>query len=188
VSRIRPVRAAGVGLLAGLGLTYPLAQHYTSSGSSAAVTVTSGGVSVQGGQGAPAPTPSTTAGAGAGAVGGAGTGGSAGAGGAAPTRQVLKAAGPTLQTRYGPVQVRVVVIASGGTDRIRSVTAVQLPSGGHSGQISSYAGPQLAQEAIAAQSAKIDTVSGASYTSDGYRRSLQAALVAVRAAEKKAAG
>jgi hypothetical protein len=184
------MRAAGVGLLAGLGLTYPLAQHYTSSGSSTAVTVTSGGVSVQGGQGAPAPTPSTTAGAGAGAGagGGAGTGGGAGAGGAAPTRQVLKAAGPTLQTRYGPVQVRVVVIASGGTDRIRSVTAVQLPSGGQSGQISSYAGPQLAQEAIAAQSAKIDTVSGASYTSDGYRRSLQAALVAVRAAEKKAAG
>ena len=186
MSRIRPLRAAGVGLLAGLGLTYPLAQHYTSSGSSTAVTVTSGGVSVQGGQGAPAPTPSTTAGAGAGA--GTGAGGGAGAGGATPTRQVLKAAGPTLQTRYGPVQVRVVVIASGGTDRIRSVTAVQLPSGGQSGDISSYAGPQLAQEAITAQSAKIDTVSGASYTSDGYRRSLQAALVAVRAAEKKAAG
>jgi len=174
VSRIRPLRAAGAGLLAGLGLTYPLAQHYTSSGSSTAVTVTSGGVSVQGGQGAPAPTPSTTAGT--------------GAGGATPTRQVLKAAGPTLHTRYGPVQVRVVVIASGGTDRIRSVTAVQLPAGGHSGDISSYAGPQLAKEAITAQSAKIDTVSGASYTSDGYRRSLQAALVAIRAAEKKAAG
>jgi uncharacterized protein with FMN-binding domain len=172
VSRIRPLRAAGAGLLAGLGLTYPLAQHYTSSGSSTAVTVTSGGVSVQGGQGAPAPTPSTTA----------------GAGGATPTRQVLKAAGPTLHTRYGPVQVRVVVIASGGTDRIRSVTAVQLPAGGHSGDISSYAGPQLAKEVITAQSAKIDTVSGASYTSDGYRRSLQAALVAIRAAEKKATG
>jgi uncharacterized protein with FMN-binding domain len=174
VSRIRPLRAAGAGLLAGLGLTYPLAQHYTSSGSSTAVTVTSGGVSVQGGQGAPAPTPSTTAGT--------------GAGGVTPTRQVLKAAGPTLHTRYGPVQVRVVVIASGGTDRIRSVTAVQLPAGGHSGDISSYAGPQLANEAITAQSAKIDTVSGASYTSDGYRRSLQAALVAIRAAEKKATG
>jgi uncharacterized protein with FMN-binding domain len=176
VSRIRPLRAAGAGLLAGLGLTYPLAQHYTSSGSSSAVTVTSGGVSVQGGRGAPAPTPSTTARAGA------------GAGGTTPTRQVLKAAGPTLHTRYGPVQVRVVVIASGGTDRIRSVTAVQLPAGGHSGDISSYAGPQLAKEAITAQSAKIDTVSGASYTSDGYRRSLQAALVAIRAAERKAAG
>ena len=174
MSRIRPLRAAGAGLLAGLGLTYPLAQHYTSSGSTTAVTVTSGGVSVQGGQGAPAPTPSTTAGA--------------APGGATPTRQVLKAAGPTLHTRYGPVQVHVVVVASGGTDRIRSVTAVQLPAGGHSGDISSYAGPQLAKEAITAQSAKIDTVSGASYTSDGYRRSLQAALVAIRAAEKKAAG
>ena len=38
MSRIRPLRAAGAGLLAGLGLTYPLAQHYTSSGSIIAVT------------------------------------------------------------------------------------------------------------------------------------------------------
>ena len=172
MSRIRPLWAAGAGVLAGLGLTYPLAQHYTSSGSNTAVTVTSGGVSARGGHAAPAP--STTAGA--------------GGGGPTPQRQVLKAAGPTLHTRYGPVLVRVVVVASSATDRIRSVTAVQLPSGGHSGDISSYAGPQLAHEAITAQSAKIDTVSGASYTSDGYRRSLQAALVAIRAAEKKAAG
>lgn len=172
MSRIRPLRAAGAGLLAGLGLTYPLAQHYTSSGSSTAVSVTSGRVSVQGGQSAPTTSPTT----------------GAGGGSATPPRQVLRAAGPTVQTRYGPVQVRVVVAVVGGSDRIRSATAVQLPSGGHSGQISSYAGPQLAKEAITAQSAKIDTVSGASYTSDGYRRSLQAALVAIRAAEKKAAG
>jgi hypothetical protein len=173
VSRVRPLRAAGAGALVGLGLTYPLAQHYTSSGSSTAVSVSPGRVSVQGGQSTPASSPTAAAGGGSPAT---------------PPRQVLKAAGPTVQTRYGPVQVRVVVVAARGTDRIRSVTSVQLPSGGRSGQISSYAGPQLAQEAVTAQSAKIDTVSGASYTSDGYRRSLQAALVAIRAAEKKAAG
>jgi uncharacterized protein with FMN-binding domain len=76
------------------------------------------------------------------------------------------------------------MVSTGGTDRIRSVTALQLPSGGESGQISSYAGPRLGQEAVAAQGAKVDTVSGASYTSDGYRRSLQAALDAIRTAEK----
>jgi uncharacterized protein with FMN-binding domain len=172
VSRIRPLRVAGAGALVGLGLTYPLAQHYTSSGSSSAVTVTTGRVAVQGGQSNPATTPTP------------GAGGPA----AAPPRQVLKAVGPTVQTRYGPVQVRVVVVATAGSDRIRSATAIRLPSGGQSGQISSYAGPQLAKEAITRQSAKIDTVSGASYTSDGYRRSLQAALVAIRAAENKAAG
>jgi uncharacterized protein with FMN-binding domain len=84
------------------------------------------------------------------------------------------------------VQVRVTVVTGGPTDRIRSVKTVQLPSGGQSGQISSYAGPQLDQEALTAQSAKVDTVSGASYTSDGYRRSMQAALDAVRRAETKA--
>ena len=37
MSRVRPLRAAGAGALVGLGLTYPLAQHYTSSGSSTAL-------------------------------------------------------------------------------------------------------------------------------------------------------
>jgi uncharacterized protein with FMN-binding domain len=42
--------------------------------------------------------------------------------------------------------------------------------------ISAGAEPQLRQEALQAQSAHIDTVSGATYTSEGYRQSLQAAL------------
>ncbi len=86
--------------------------------------------------------------------------------------------GPVVPNRYGPVQVEVTL-----TDgRIVDVRALQLPFGGQSGQISRYAEPQLHQEALAAQSAQVDTVSGASYTSDGYRTSLQAALDAARAA------
>lgn len=90
----------------------------------------------------------------------------------------VTATGPVVGTRYGPVQVKVTVTGS----RVVSATAVQLPDGdGQSRQISSYAGPRLDQAVIAAQGTGVDTVSGASYTSDGYRRSLQAALDTARA-------
>jgi uncharacterized protein with FMN-binding domain len=69
----------------------------------------------------------------------------------------------------------VQVTTKGGS--ITRVTAVRLPSGdGRSQEISSFAGPQLAQQAIAAQSANIDGVSGATYTSESYLSSLQSAL------------
>ena len=73
---------------------------------------------------------------------------------------------------YGTVQVRLTL-----TDgRITDVSAVRMPSGGRSGRIADYAAPQLRSEVLAAQSAHIDTVSGASYTSEGYARSVQSAL------------
>ena len=80
--------------------------------------------------------------------------------------------GSTVSTRYGDVAVAVTV-ASG---RITAVQAISLPSGGRSGQISASAGPVLASEALTAQSASIDIVSGATYTSQAYAQSLQAAL------------
>jgi len=80
--------------------------------------------------------------------------------------------GPEVDMRFGPVQVQVTI--SGG--RITDVVALQLPSGGHSGRISQRAEPVLQEEALQAQSASIDTVSGATYTSDAYEQSLQAAL------------
>lgn len=43
-------------------------------------------------------------------------------------------------------------------------------------QIDSTAIPQLTSETLTAQSARIDAVSGASYTSAGYIQSLQSAL------------
>lgn len=96
--------------------------------------------------------------------------GSASAGAATGTKTVT---GDTVQTRWGPVQVKITVTNGKVTD----VTAVQYPSDNPRDQeINSYALPQLKSEALAAQSASIDTVSGASYTSDGYRQSLQSAL------------
>ena len=88
--------------------------------------------------------------------------------GAAKT--VTGAAWPTI---YGPVQVRVTVKAG----KLSAVTAVQYPTGTpRDYQINSFAIPQLNAEALAAGSAKIDTVSGATYTSGGYVGSLQNAL------------
>jgi uncharacterized protein with FMN-binding domain len=73
---------------------------------------------------------------------------------------------------YGTVQVRVTL--TGG--RITDVQAVRMPSGGRSSEIADYAAPRLRSEVLAAQSAHIDAVSGASYDSEGYARSVQSAL------------
>ena len=81
--------------------------------------------------------------------------------------------GSTAQTPYGPVQVAIVVKAG----RITDVKALQLTNqDGRSVAISAGAAPILRTEALRAQSAKIDAVSGATYTSDGYRTSLQSAI------------
>jgi uncharacterized protein with FMN-binding domain len=81
--------------------------------------------------------------------------------------------GSVAQTRWGPVQVRITV-ANG---KITNVTVPTYPNGNHRDQeINSYALPILTQETMSAQSANIDTVSGATVTSDGYIESLQAAL------------
>lgn len=81
--------------------------------------------------------------------------------------------GPTVQTPYGPVQVAATVLGR----QLERVRALVLPSGNpQTDAINSQAGPLLDQEAMAAQSAGIDTISGASYTSEAYRRSLQAAI------------
>ncbi|MET9849665.1 FMN-binding protein [Streptomyces ossamyceticus] len=93
-----------------------------------------------------------------------------GSGGQGAGAQTLT--GTTVQTDYGPVQVRITV--DGG--KITQADAVQKPSGGRSTQISGTAIPKLNQAAVAAGSADIDAVSGATYTSDGYKQSLQSAL------------
>jgi uncharacterized protein with FMN-binding domain len=81
--------------------------------------------------------------------------------------------GPDVVTRYGDVQVRVTLRGT----RIEDVQALLLPNERQrSAEISQYAGPQLRQEALQAQSANINVVSGASYTSQGYAQSLQGAL------------
>jgi hypothetical protein len=114
------------------------------------------------------PTPGET---GSGTPAGAG-GASAGtpAAGGGPGKTVTGAAWPTI---YGPVQVRITV--AGG--RITAASAVEYPvDTPRDQQINAFAVPRLNSEAVAAGSAKIDTVSGATYTSGGYLGSLQSAL------------
>jgi uncharacterized protein with FMN-binding domain len=81
--------------------------------------------------------------------------------------------GQDVSMRYGDVQVQVTI--SGGA--VTDVTALQLPNGdGHSSRISSIVEPMLRSEALQAQTASIDLISGATYTSGAYRQSLQSAL------------
>ena len=81
--------------------------------------------------------------------------------------------GPTSSTPFGPVQVRIVVAGR----RITSIETLQTPSdASYSRQVAAYAVPILRQEALAAQSAHIDAVSGATWTSQGYADSLQGAI------------
>lgn len=81
--------------------------------------------------------------------------------------------GASEQTPYGPVQVSVTFT----NGKITSVQALQTPGGhGESVRINSYAVPVLNKEAVAANSANIDTVSGATFTSQAYAQSLQSAI------------
>lgn len=81
--------------------------------------------------------------------------------------------GNSIDTRWGPVQVRIVVT----NGKLSSVTAVDYPqNNGRDQEINAAAIPALGQEALAAGNAKIDMISGATYTSTGYIDSLQSAL------------
>ncbi|MFE4543673.1 FMN-binding protein [Arthrobacter sp. NPDC056727] len=107
-----------------------------------------------------------------GSAGATGTSGAAGAAGAA-----AKAGGTydgdVVQTRFGTVQVQITVKSGQITD----VAALKLTDAeGRSVQISNYAAPILRSEVLQAQSADVQTVGGATVTSDAYLTSLQAAL------------
>ena len=111
-----------------------------------------------------------TGGASDGTTGDDATGGASGPTGQAQARTVT---GPVVSTRWGAVQVEITVDDGQLTD----VAALQLPDGDRrSASISSQVEPTLRSQALSAQSAAIDGVSGATYTSDAYARSLQAAL------------
>lgn len=85
--------------------------------------------------------------------------------------------GDSVQTRFGTIKVAITV--NGG--KITDVNFVALPSDDmRSEQISSQASPLLESQTITAQSAEIDGVSGATYTSQGYVESLQSAIDAAR--------
>jgi uncharacterized protein with FMN-binding domain len=81
--------------------------------------------------------------------------------------------GKVATTVYGPVQVELVVKNS----KIVKVAVLEQPTNTiHDIQIGEFAFPKLISETLSSQSAKIDAVSGASYTSAGYISSLQSAV------------
>src|SRR5437764_899056 len=126
-----------VGTAAGLVLLLSFKTHPASSSNTAAGTGTGAG----GDTAAPAPSASESAGTGSGSKKSSGS----------TTRTVT---GDTIDTRWGPVQVRVTLTSG----KITKVETVQVPDGNPRDQeINSFAVPQLKQETLAAQSAQIDT-------------------------------
>ena len=81
--------------------------------------------------------------------------------------------GDAVSTRFGDVQVEITV----KDGKITKSAVLQVPwNNGKDQEINSYAVPILNSETVDAQSANIDMVSGATYTSNGYIGSLQSAI------------
>ena len=91
---------------------------------------------------------------------------------ATPASGTQTVTGPAVSYFYGTAQVKVTI----QNGHITDVTALQLPNEGRSGRISQIVEPMLRSEVLSAQSAQINLISGATYTSDAYAQSLQAAL------------
>lgn len=91
----------------------------------------------------------------------------------APAATTKTVTGDAADTRYGPVQLAVTFNGK----KITQIQVLEYPTEtGRDQEINSYAIPQLNQQAMSAQSANIDGVSGATYTSQGYQQSLQSAI------------
>ena len=81
--------------------------------------------------------------------------------------------GDTSQTRWGPVQVEIVVT----NGKITDVKTLQYPDGDRKSlNISNRVIPWLQEETLQIQSANISGISGATYTSGGFQASLASAL------------
>ena len=101
------------------------------------------------------------------------TGAAAGTGPPPPPAGAVTTLGRAVTDQYGTIQVRIVTVRG----QIRSAAFAQLAGDEQlSDLINAQAGPLLLRRTLIAQSAQIDTVSGATYTSDAYRQSLQSAL------------
>jgi uncharacterized protein with FMN-binding domain len=108
-----------------------------------------------------------------GTTGSSGSASGSGASGSTSTSGSQTYTGDAVSTRFGDVQVQITV--SGG--KVTKSVVTQVPWNDRRDQeINSYAVPILNEEAVTAQSASIDMVSGATFTSDGYIQSLQSAL------------
>jgi uncharacterized protein with FMN-binding domain len=131
--------------------TPALARPHTPAADVSAASPTPSASPAPSGSGAPTPTPSP----------------------AGPTYRDGQYTGQDFPNQFGDTQVKVTIL--GG--RITEVQALQLPyDRRRSLEISQYAAPQLHDEVLQAQSAQIDSLSGATYTSDAYAQSVQSAL------------
>lgn len=172
------IRAAVSAALASAGILmagWQSGVHVADTGSSiasSAGTTGTGSLGTDASAGSTGNSGSTGSGA---ASGSTGTSGSSSAGGAAGASAKAGGTypGAVVQTRFGSVQVQITV--QGG--KITDVTALQLTDAERkSVQISNRAAPLLRAEVLKAQSANVQTISGATVTSGAYLNSLQAAL------------
>lgn len=166
---MRRVALALFGTITGLVVLLGFKTHTTSAAIPAAVAtgpVTAGGTTDTGSTSGSSGSGNTTSGA-ASSTPTSAVGTKAAASG---TKTVT---GNSVDTQWGPVQVQITVT----NGKITSAQAIVFPNNnGRDAEINSFAIPQLNQEAVAASSAHIDMVSGATVTSGGYLSSLQSAL------------
>jgi uncharacterized protein with FMN-binding domain len=159
---MRRVALAVVSTVAGLIMLLSFKTHSSTSTAAPAATATAG-----------PDTPSGVGGSSTGTTSNPSTGSASSTAGSSASGGTKTVTGDPADTRYGPVQVQITV--TNGT--LTGVTAIEYPQNDpRDEQINAYAIPQLTSEALSAKSAKIDMVSGATYTSDGYIQSLQSAL------------
>ncbi|MBO2450915.1 FMN-binding protein [Actinomadura barringtoniae] len=85
--------------------------------------------------------------------------------------------GDAVRNQYGPIQVTIQIAAG----RITGLTATHATSPAMTVQVNERAIPLLRKETLEAQSAQIDGVSGATFTTGSFKNSLQSALTAAKA-------
>jgi uncharacterized protein with FMN-binding domain len=90
---------------------------------------------------------------------------------------VKTAAGPVQSTPFSAIQVGVT-LTDGRLTAVR--TLILTGDGAHTQALNARAEPILRRRALAAGGAHFDVVSGATYTSESYKASLQAAIDAAR--------
>ena len=160
---MRRVILAVVGTVAGLVALLSFKSHLPTV-PSAAVSTTGGTSGTSGTSGTPAPSSSPATVPGEYPMGSLA--------GQLPTGETA-VTGHVATTVYGPVQIQLIMRSS---KIVKVAVLVQPANTLHDIQIGAFAFPKLISETLTAQTAKIDAVSGASYTSAGYIQSLQSAL------------
>ena len=155
------------GWIVGIGIVAVAIFYFIFNGSGSTIVATNPNVGANG-------NPPATGTAGQGSPSSSNTGGN----GAAGQYKDGSYTGPVADAIYG--QLQIVATVSGG--KITDISWPVYPnSGGHSSQVSAFALPQLKQEAIAAQNANVNIVSGATQTSQAFQQSLATALVQAKA-------